>query len=114
MRRKKKKISARLKVERQVFKTVSPLLDKLLAPPKIENIKRVLFIQPHPDDNQIAAGGTIAAMVSRGVEVFELTVLDDRYLDLTYKGEGLTVRQKEALAAQELLGMKNAGFLDFG
>ena len=113
-RKRKKKISARLKVTRRVFKTVSPLLDPLMAPPKIEGIKRALFIQPHPDDNQIAAGGTIAAMVERGVEVFELTALDDRYLDLTYSGQGLTVRQKEALAAQEVLGMKNEGFLGFG
>lgn len=110
----KKKASCRLSIERKVFSAVSPIIGKLCEPPKMKNIKRALFIQPHPDDNQIAAGGTIAWLVDRGVEVYELTVLDDRFIDLTYSGEGLTVRQKEALAAQECLGMKNAGFLGFG
>jgi len=85
-----------------------------MAAPKLSGIKRALFIQPHPDDNQIGAGGTIAMLVDRGVEVWELTVLDDRYTDLTYSGSGLTVRQKEVMAAQKSLGMKNAGFLGFG
>jgi len=110
----KKKASHRLTLERKLFRAVSPAVEKLCEPPKIKNIKRALFIQPHPDDNQIAAGGTIAMLIDQGVEVYELTVLDDRFLDLTYKGEGLTVRQKEALAAQKCLGMKSAGFLGFG
>lgn len=86
----------------------------MCEPPKLTGIKRALFIQPHPDDNQIGAGGTIAWLIDQGTEVWELTVLDDRFVDLTYSGEGPTVRQKEAMAAQSCLGMKNAGFLGFG
>lgn len=110
----KKKPSLRLSAERKALKAVSPVLQKISAPPKLKNIKRALFIQPHPDDNQIGAGGTIAMLVDTGAEVYELTVLDDRYIDLTYTGKGYTVRQKETLAAQRCLGMKNAGFLGFG
>lgn len=110
----RKKPSKRLLFERTLFKAISPAVEKLCEPPKFKNIKRALFIQPHPDDNQIAAGGTIAMLIDNGVEVYELTALDDRFVDRTYSGEGLTVRQKEALAAQECLGMKNAGFLGFG
>jgi len=110
----RKKASRKLRFERRVIRAVSPLAETLMAPPKLSGIKRALFIQCHPDDNQIGAGGTIAMLVGQGVEVWELTVLDDRYTDLTYSGEGLTVRQKEALAAQACLGMKNAGFLGFG
>ena len=40
-------------------------------------------------------------------------MLDDCITDRTYNGTGLTVRQKEALEAQKILGMKNAGFLGF-
>lgn len=90
--------------------------DPLCAPPDLSKAKRVLFVQPHPDDNQIGAGGTIAWLVSLGVEVWELTVLDDRYANPDYIGrenEVETVRQKEAKCAQEYLGMKNAGFLGF-
>jgi len=110
----KQKASVKLRVERGLIRAFTPAAQKLMEPPKLAGIKRALFIQPHPDDNQIGAGGTIAMLVDQGTEVFELTALDDRYLDLTYSGEGLTLRQKEALAAQECLGMKNAGFLGFG
>lgn len=85
----------------------------LCSPPDILSAKRLLFIQPHPDDNQIGAGGTIAKLVSLGAEVWELTVMDDRETDLEYHGEGHTLRQSEALEAQKILGMKNAGFLGF-
>ncbi len=90
--------------------------DPLCAPPDLSKAKRVLFVQPHPDDNEIGAGGTMAWLISLGVEVWELTVLDDRYADPQYIGkenEVETVRQKEAKAAQEYLGVKNAGFLGF-
>lgn len=91
--------------------------DELLcSPPDLSKAKRVLFVQPHPDDNQIGAGGTMAWLRSLGVEVYELTVTDDRYADTQYIGvenEVQTVRQKEALAAQQFLGVKNAGFLGF-
>ncbi len=110
----KKKTSVRTKFIRSATRVAMPALELLCAPPKIENIKKALFIQPHPDDNQIGAGGTIARLIDMGCEVYELTVLDDRYTDLSYNGEGLTIRQREALEAQKVLGMKNAGFLGFG
>ncbi len=90
--------------------------DKLCSPPDITKMKRVLFVQPHPDDNQIGAGGTMAYLVSLGIEVYELTVTDDRYAEPEYIGkenEVETTRQKEALNAQKLMGVKNAGFLGF-
>ena len=41
--------------------------DMLCAPPDLSKAERVLFVQPHPDDNQIGAGGTIAWLRSLGV-----------------------------------------------
>lgn len=110
----RKKATTKLRMQRKLLRAVSPAAQKLMEPPKLENIKRALFIQPHPDDNQIGAGGTIARLIDQGAEVWELTVLDDRYTDDTYTGQGLTVRQKEALASQACLGMRNAGFLGYG
>jgi len=110
----KKKTSVKLRFQRSLIRAVSPAAQQFMAAPKLDGVKRALFIQPHPDDNQIGAGGTIAMLIDKGVEVWELTVLDDRYTDLTYTGEGLTLRQKEVMAAQASLGMKNAGFLGFG
>lgn len=111
---KKKPVSLRLRAKRSLLRTLDPVVLNLAAPPKLEAVTRALFIQPHPDDNQIAAGGTIAMLVDCGVEVFELTVLDDRYTDTGFNGSGLTVRQREILSTQACLGMQNAGFLGFG
>ncbi len=89
---------------------------QLTAVPKLEGIGRALFIQPHPDDDQIGAGGIMAALVADGTQVYELTVCDDRYANPAYIGtenDCLTERQSEALAAQQVLGVQNAGFLGF-
>jgi hypothetical protein len=59
---------------------------QLTAVPKLEGIGRALFIQPHPDDNQIGAGGIMAALVADGTQVYELTVCDDRYANPAYIG----------------------------
>ena len=103
-------------VNEEQGRQLQELAARLTAPPTLEGIQRALFIQPHPDDNQIGAGGIMAALAADGVEVYELTVCDDRFADPRYIGkehETQTVRQQEALAAQKVLGAKNAGFLGF-
>jgi len=108
--------SIKYELKQGVLTAATAAADAICAPPDITKAKRVLFVQPHPDDNQIGAGGTIAYLRSLGVEVYELTVTDDRFAEPEYIGKEndvQTLRQKEALAAQQLLGMKNAGFLGF-
>jgi len=108
--------SIKYELTQSVLSAATAAADAICAPPDITKAKRVLFVQPHPDDNQIGAGGTIAYLRSLGVEVYELTVTDDRYAEPEYIGKEndvQTLRQKEALAAQQMLGMKNAGFLGF-
>ncbi len=112
----KRNNSIKFSATKGVLTAATAAADMLCAPPDLSKCKRVLFVQPHPDDNQIGAGGTIAWLRSLGIEVYELTVTDDRYADVAYIGkenEVQTVRQKEALSAQQMLGMKNAGFLGF-
>ena len=112
----KRKASKKFEAQSKMLSALTPVAPVLCSPPSLRKAKRVLFVQPHPDDNQIAAGGTIAWLISRGVECYELTVTDDRYAVLEYRGkenEIETLRQKEAKAAQAFLGMKNAGFLGF-
>lgn len=43
----------------------------------LQNAKRILAIQPHYDDNDIAAGGTLLKMAREGTEIIYLTVTDD-------------------------------------
>lgn len=89
-------------------------LSSILSPPLLAGIKKALFIQPHPDDNEIGAGGTMAYLIEQGAEVYELTVTDDRFSSDTMSGTALIeLRQNEALAAMKVLGVKNAGFLGF-
>lgn len=112
----KRNASKKFDMEAAAINTLTPAAPFLCAPPSLRTAKKVLFVQPHPDDNQIAAGGTIAWLISRGVECYELTVTDDRYAVPEYVGkenEIETLRQKEAKSAEAFLGMKNAGFLGY-
>jgi LmbE family N-acetylglucosaminyl deacetylase len=50
---------------------VSPDLDGL------RRARRILCVQPHYDDNDLGAGGTLAALAEGGAELCYLTVTDD-------------------------------------
>ena len=52
-------------------------LETILPMPDIFLAKRVLCIQPHYDDNDIGAGGTLARLAQAGADLFYLTVTDD-------------------------------------
>src|SRR5262245_17230266 len=45
--------------------------------PDLMRARRLLCVQPHYDDNDIGAGGTIAALAEAGAEIHYLTVADD-------------------------------------
>ena len=42
--------------------------------PNLESFKHILAIQPHPDDNEIGAGATLAKLSSMGIKISYLTV----------------------------------------
>jgi len=52
-------------------------IETILPIPDIFAAKRVLCIQPHYDDNDIAAAGTFALLKRAGIEIIYLTVTDD-------------------------------------
>ena len=84
--------------------------------PKIEEIKVALFIQPHPDDNEIGAGGTMAYLVKKGVKVYGLTVTQGRggSDDPSITPEMLgAIRQREADQAMKITGTINLGDLGY-
>ena len=89
----------------------------LLSPPDIMKCKRVLCIQPHPDDNEIGMGGIIAKLAAAGCEVYYLTVTNG---DQGNKDPNATpeetarVRHQETIAAGRHLGVKEFYFLDHG
>ncbi len=84
-----------------------PLKD-ILPVPSLESVASVLCIQPHPDDNEIGAGGTIAALTRHGVRVAYLTVTDGSAgtQDPTLAPEKLArIRYEEACRAARHLGV---------
>jgi LmbE family N-acetylglucosaminyl deacetylase len=89
----------------------------LRAPPSLNGLKRVLCIQPHPDDNEIGMGGTIAWLASQGCEIHYLTVTNgdkggptpDMPVEQVAK-----IRHEETIAAGTLLGATDFIFLPHG
>jgi len=72
--------------------------------------KRILIISPHPDDETLGVGGTIAKSIAEGDDIFVLTV--SGHLPPLYKKEDYETTIKEAKNAYEILGIKNSKFLD--
>jgi LmbE family N-acetylglucosaminyl deacetylase len=81
---------------------------------------RVLCVQPHYDDNDIAAGGTFAQLSDAGVEVHYLTVTDNlagvRDAELPDDAASAELRAEQARAGREIgvhaghwLGLPDAG-----
>jgi LmbE family N-acetylglucosaminyl deacetylase len=79
--------------------------------------KRILVVEPHPDDGAIQSGGTIARMVMEGHEAYFLTVTDgergtmDRNIRTEQQLREMT--RKEALDATGVLGVKKQIFLGY-
>lgn len=73
--------------------------------PDLFSAKHILCIQPHPDDNEIAAGGTIAALSDHGVRISYLTISQGKGGSNTLSSKELVaLRQKELVKAGQLLG----------
>lgn len=89
----------------------------LLSPPDILKCRRVLCIQPHPDDNEIGMGGTVAVLADAGCEVHYLTVTngDQGNKDRSASPEQTArIRREETMAAGQHLGVREFHFLEHG
>lgn len=92
-------------------------LSNLLTPPDISAPSRILCIQPHPDDNEIAMGGTIAALAKKGCHVEYLTITngDLGSADPTANPAQIArIRKEEAAASGQLLGVAGYHWLEKG
>jgi len=89
---------------------------KSLGLRKFDELKRVICIQPHPDDTDVGIGGTIAKLSKLGCEVIYLTMTDDRasISDPTLStSEIVSIRKKEQEEAAKILGVKELIWLDY-
>jgi LmbE family N-acetylglucosaminyl deacetylase len=74
------------------------------------NNKRLLVVAPHPDDEILGAGGTMAKAIREGVAVTVLTVAGHRPPLYTEEVYQQTVR--EAKAAHAVIGVADSIFLN--
>lgn len=85
------------------------LLRKLLPLPDLRSCKRLLCVQPHPDDNEVGAGAAIARLARSGCEVFFLTATDGSLgtLDPALSAEALAeTRRAEIEKSAAILGVR--------
>jgi LmbE family N-acetylglucosaminyl deacetylase len=71
--------------------------------------RRVLVVSPHPDDETLGAGGSIAKWTARGHEVTVLTIAG--HLPPLYTMELYEETEREARAAFQVLGVAHQHFL---
>ncbi len=78
--------------------------------------KRVLCIQPHYDDNDIGAAGTLALLVQAGAEIDYLTVTDDLMglVDHSLSPEaGADALKHDQFMAGEIIGVRKQCWLGY-
>ena len=84
------------------------IIEQAYAIPDLLSARNVLCVQPHYDDNDIGAGGTIARLKQLGARITYLTVTDDLVgvLDDSLSDEeAARALQRDQLAAGELIGV---------
>tara|TARA_B110000008_G_scaffold36588_1_gene33034 strand:- start:2940 stop:3623 length:684 start_codon:yes stop_codon:yes gene_type:complete len=72
--------------------------------------KRILVVAPHPDDETLGVGGTIAQFSNQGHEVHVLMV--SGHLPPLYEREDYEITVSEAYRAFDILGVSNSTFLE--
>lgn len=77
----------------------------------IGNTRRALVIAPHPDDEVLGCGGTIARLADSGCEVEVLIVT--RGKPPRFKDADAQCVRRETEAAHAVLGVKRTRFADF-
>ena len=91
-------------------------IESMLSRPDIFEARRVLCIQPHYDDNDIAIGGTLALLHQNGAELFYLTATDDlmgvvdHSLSDAAAAEAL---KRDQFAAGKIIGVKDQYWLGY-
>lgn len=95
-------------------------IETLLPIPDIFSAKRILCIQPHYDDNDIAAAGILAQLAKNGAELFYLTATNDLMgiVDTSLSDEeAANTLKRDQFAAGKIVGVKEqawCGFPDAG
>jgi LmbE family N-acetylglucosaminyl deacetylase len=74
-----------------------------------EMFGRTLVVAPHPDDEVLGCGGTIARLAASGLEVHVAVITEGK--PPTYSEESVVKVKNEALRAHQLLGVTHTSWL---
>lgn len=91
-------------------------IDSILPVPEVLSAERVLCIQPHYDDNDIGAGGTLLRLAQQGAEIHYLTVTDDLMgvIDVSLTPQAAAeCLKRDQLAAARIVGVKQQYWLGY-
>ncbi|SDN18987.1 N-acetylglucosaminyl deacetylase, LmbE family [Paenibacillus sp. yr247] len=91
-------------------------IKRILGLPDLLDVKKIVCVQPHPDDNEVGAAGTLYKLAQRGCEIVYITVTDGRgsgSTGATDPAEIVEIRRKERLAAGGIIGVSKHFTLDF-
>ena len=97
---------------------ITKLALKFAAPvPKPDQFGRYLFVGPHPDDIEIGAGASVAALADQGKKICFLICTDGRYGDTNAPKELtredlIELRKEEAVKSAAVLGVTDVRFLE--
>ena len=91
-------------------------IETILPIPDLFSAKRILCIQPHYDDNDIAAAGVLTQLAKNGAELFYLTATDDLMgvVDVSLSDEeAANALKRDQSAAGKIVGVKEQYWLGY-
>lgn len=89
-------------------------IESVLPIPDIFSAKRILCVQPHYDDNDIAAAGILTRLRQNGAGIFYLTVTDDLMGVVNValsNDEAAQSLKRDQFAAEKIVGVKEQHWL---
>lgn len=91
-------------------------IETILPTPNIFEAKRILCVQPHYDDNDIAAAGILTQLAKNGAELIYLTITDDLMgvVDASLSDEkAAQALKRDQFEAAKIVGVKAQYWLGY-
>ncbi|MFC5451550.1 PIG-L deacetylase family protein [Paenibacillus aestuarii] len=89
---------------------------EVLGLPQLLQVKKIVCVEPHPDDNEVGAAGTLRELALRGCEIVYITVTDGRAggsSRVPQTADIVQIRKKERAEAGRIVGVSKQIALDF-
>jgi len=89
---------------------------EVLGLPHLLQVHKIICVEPHPDDNEVGAAGTLRELALRGCEIVYITVTDGRAGGSSRGSDAagiVQIRKQERAAAGRIVGVAKQIALDF-